>query len=404
MTHAPRNHVTDLRGLGRLAIDATAGITDLVESLHGRIASRAAVPGDPGVGRVVQGVAALAYAGVRATTRVVGAGLDSVLGALAPALDDVPSPPVREDLVAALNGVLGDYLAETHNPLALRMRLVCRRDGDAPDRDALAAAMPGASGHLLVLVHGLCRNHLQWTRRGHDHGHGLARDLGCTPVYAHYNSGLHVSVNGRALADHLERLVAGWPVPLDRIDFLAHSMGGLVVRSALHQARRDGLRWRGLVGKACYLGTPHHGAPLERGGQWIDVLLDSTPYSAPFTALGRIRSAGITDLRHGSLLDADWEGHHRFTARGDTRHPVPLADDVAQYVVAASTGRAPRDAKTRLLGDGLVPVASALGDHRDAAFTLRFPTSHRRIVYRAGHLDLLSSPDVYEQILAWLRP
>lgn len=404
MTSTPRNHVSDLRGVSRLAIDATAGITGLVESLHARVASHARVPGDPGVGRVVEGFTRLAYASVRGATRVVGAGLDSVLGVLAPALGDLPSPPARDGLVAALNGVLGDYLEETRNPLALRMCLRSRGERLELERGALAAAIPDASGRVLVLVHGLCMNHLQWRRRGHDHGQHLARDLGYTPVHVHYNSGLHVSNNGRTLAGQLDALVAAWPVAVERLDFLTHSMGGLVARSALHQAQLDGLRWRGLVRKACYLGAPHHGAPLERGGHWIDILLESTPYSAPFSALGRIRSAGITDLRHGYLLDEDWDGHHRFTARGDTRRPLPLADDIEQYALAATTGSADRDIKTRLLGDGLVPVASALGEHRDAALALAFPASHRRIVYQTGHLDLLNGQEVYEQILAWLQP
>jgi hypothetical protein len=150
------------------------------------------------------------------------------------------------------------------------------------------------------------------------------------------------------------------------------------------------------------LGTPHHGAPLERGGHWIDQLLGATPYTLPFTRLGRIRSAGITDLRHGSLLDEDWEGKDRFAHGNDTRRPVPLPAGVKCYAIAATSGKSTGDLGGRVLGDGLVPVASALGRHKDPRLTLAIPPEQQKIVFETKHLDLLSSGDVYEQIRAWL--
>ena len=133
-----------------------------------------------------------------------------------------------------------------------------------------------------------------------------ARDLGFTPVYLHYNSGLHVSTNGRALAQQLERLVAQWPRPLERLVLLGHSMGGLLARSALYYGTQAGHRWPARLDDLVFLGTPHHGAPLERAGHWVDLVLGATPYAAPFARLGQVRSAGITDLRHGNLMDGDW--------------------------------------------------------------------------------------------------
>src|SRR5213075_2020262 len=105
-----------------------------------------------------------------------------------------------------------------------------RRDGRtlSLDRDALAEGFPDATGKVLVLVHGLCMSDRQWLRRGHDHGAALARDLGYTPVYLHYNSGRHVSENGRELAQLLDQLVSAWPVQIDELVLIGHSMGGLV--------------------------------------------------------------------------------------------------------------------------------------------------------------------------------
>jgi pimeloyl-ACP methyl ester carboxylesterase len=250
------------------------------------------------------------------------------------------------------------------------------------------------TGKLLVLAHGLCMNDLQWNREGHDHGAALARDLSYSPVYLHYNSGLHISINGRELSDQLENLVRQWPVPLEELTILCHSMGGLVTRSALHSAEAAGHQWPRQLKNIVFLGTPHHGAALERGGNWVDVLLPISSYTAPLARLGKIRSAGITDLRHGSLLDEDWEGKDRFERTGDQRQPVPLPPDVTCYAMAATKGEK--------IGDGLVHVDSALGLHRDPDLDLAIPEDRQWIVHGIHHFELLSRPEVYAKIREWL--
>jgi len=415
---------TDLQGAARLATDATAGLTDLVEALHERIAR---LPGtSPGAqaGRT-SGITGLVYKTIRGVTRVVGGSIEALLGLLAPALGAEHPVPQREALIAALNGVLGDYLAATDNPLATPMAL--RRHGRALPMEAaaLAASLPQAKGHVVVPIHGLCMSDLQWQRDGHDHGAALARDLGCTPVYLHYNTGLHVSINGHAFAHRLEQLVELWPRPVERLVLLGHSMGGLLARSALHYGQQAGHRWPKALSDMVFLGTPHHGAPLERAGHWVDIVLGATPYAAPFARLGKVRSAGITDLRHGSLLDEDWVGRDRFARGADRRQPVPLPSNVRCFTAAASLGRpvddaagaelaratgnatrrqADHDLKGRLLGDGLVPLDSALGRHSDPLRRLAFTEGQQWVGHGMNHLDLLSRPEVYAQLLRWLAP
>ena len=391
-----------LRGAARLATDATTGLTDLVEAVHARIASVPGLPG-PADGRA-RGIAGLVYKTVRGVTRAVGGSVDTLLAALAPAIGEragLPSPE-REAVLAALNGVLGDHLARTANPLAIRMAF--RRGGRALplQRDALASAVPGAGEKLLVLIHGLCMNDLQWRRsNGHDHGEALAAALGFTPVYLHYDSGLHVSTNGRALANQLEQLLENWPRPIARFAIVAHSMGGLLARSALHYGRAASQHWPDRLDDLACLGTPHHGAPLERAGQGVDLLLSATPYAGPFGRLARLRSAGITDLRHGNVVDEDWLGGDRFEGATDRRQTVPLPAGPRCFAIAGTLARQ-GDLKDKLLGDGLVPVASALGKHRLARRTLKFPPDRQRVFEQTNHLQLLSSAEVFEQLRAWL--
>ena len=393
--------LSDALGLVRLAADGAEGITGLVEHMHTSILD---TPGLAPLAQVLTGdVTRLVYRSVRGAFRLTGKGL----GAAAALLDGKPNdrPVLRawEAALAALNGVVGDHLAETKNPLALEMHF--RRYGRMlmPEKHALAEAFPDATGKLVVLTHGLCMSDLQWTRRNHDHGAALRRDLGYTPIYLSYNSGLHISTNGRAFADALERLVAAWPVDIEDLVIVGHSVGGLVARSACLTGEAAGHVWRKKLDKLVLLGTPHHGAPLERIVNWVDVIVGRTPYAAAFARLGKIRSAGVTDLRYGSLMDEDWQGRDRFAREPDPRRLAPLPKDVACYAIAATTAASPGAMRDLLLGDGLVPVTSALGRHKDSARALKFPHYRQWIACETGHLDLLSRRDVYERMAEWLQ-
>jgi hypothetical protein len=397
---APPSPATDLRGAARLATEAAAGLTDLVEAMHERITHLPGLDPRPLDGRTT-GVTGLVYKSVRGVTRLVGGSADALLGLLAvllPSAAEASAAPQRERqaMLAALNGVLGDHLARTHNPLATTMAF--RQIGQP-----LAGPPPGAGARLLVLVHGLCMNDLQWLRDGHDHGAALARELGFAPVYLHYNSGRHIADNGREFAVQLEALVQAWPQPLERLMLLGHSMGGLVARSAVHHARAAGMAWPARLTDLVFLGSPHFGAPLERAGNWVDVLLGATPYTAPFARLGKLRSAGITDLRHGDLLNDDATAGDRFARSAPRPTHLPLPDGVRCFCAAATLGEQGGDIKDRLLGDGLVPLDSALGRHSDPARSLHFAADRQWVGCGMGHLDLLNRPEVFAQLHAWLK-
>jgi pimeloyl-ACP methyl ester carboxylesterase len=394
----PLLQAADLRGAAQLTTEAVAGLTTLVEAMHARIATLPVLGTTPHDERT-NGVTGLVYRSVRGVTHVVGGSVEALLGWLGPALasgkdgseSGVLPRPEREAIVAALNGVVGDHLAATGNPLAITMSL--RHAGrELPlERFALRARLRDAGPRPLVLLHGLCMNDLQWQRDGQDHGAALAREAGFTPVYLHYNSGLSVSTNGRILAQQMERLFDAWPVPVERLALLGHSMGGLVARSALHHAAliaRGGLRWPARVTDLVCLGTPHQGALLESVGHMVDVLLGATPYAAPLARIGQARSAGINDLRHGNIV----------SSKGEDVTTIDLPTGMRCFALAGSQG-ASSDATA---GDGLVSISSALGQHRQPARRLKFAAEHQAVVARTGHLDLLSSPEVFAVLRGWL--
>ena len=456
---------SDFRGIAMLATQATHGVTRIAEGVQQAVWRSLGAPAGKEPGQT-RGITSLVYKAVHGVTALVGRGADSVLTALQPLLTRAdaaePQSPQREAVLAALNGVLGDHLHATGNPLATPMQLFYLGrplDWRKPPH------LPPNSGKLLVMLHGLCMNDLQWTTQpgpppvptsadetetlaappnlgsvavgsppppgmskgassgaptsaapgaaeqtgspGNssapvDHGAALAASLGYTVIQVRYNTGLHTSQNGHELAEQLEQLVMHWPVRITHIAMLVHSMGGLVIRSAFHTASEAQRTWPRYVKRMVFLGTPHHGAPLEKAGNWIDVILGITPYTKPFAKLGQLRSAGITDLRFGHVLDADWQGHDRFERKPDSRTHLPLPAGVACYAVAATIATQRSLLAERLTGDGLVPLHSALGQHDDPARRLVFPKSNQFIAYRTNHMQLLSSPQVGQQVLAWL--
>ncbi|NCF68359.1 MAG: hypothetical protein GWP61_20545 [Chloroflexi bacterium] len=398
MPHNPNNVSTDLRGVSSLTIDAIIGVTDIVESLHHTINGGSGVSGAPDQNRT-RGIPGLVYRNIRAITRLVGGGIDLLFERLSLVLEEQDSPPAREAVLAAVNGVLGDYLVSRNNPLAIPMQP--RRHGQPLNEQALAAVIEQSNGRLAIMVHGACMNDLQWQRTGHDHGAALARDLGWAPIYVHYNSGLHVSENGQKLAQLLQTIVDQTPQRLELV-VIGYSMGGLVARSACHYGKISGYTWPKQLDKLLFLGTPHHGTPLEKGGNWIDAILGISPYSAPFSRLGKIRGGGFTDLRYGNVLDEDWQGRDRFKLSVDQRIPVPLPEGVHCYAIAATTAKASSKRRDDLIGDGLVPVNSALGRHEKAELTLTFPERQQWIGRSMNHLDILNHPDVYETLRKWV--
>jgi pimeloyl-ACP methyl ester carboxylesterase len=409
------------RGLKALIHDAVDRTTELVEEGHESV-SRSVVgvlslaPPLAEPARTVDEVRRLTTRGVLGTIRAVNRAVEAVtdvgldvaehvarsrgagLSSEAPvgARSDATGSArwIGDAALGLVNGAIGDHLHMRKNGLDLGMQL---RHGDGY-LDLDAPAIDGATPKLAVLVHGLSTTEWSWWLESEAY-HGdpsvsfgslLARDLGYTPIYVRYNTGRHVSENGRMLARELERLVTAYPGALDEVLLVGHSMGGLVARSACWYAEHEGLTWPRTVRRVVCLGSPHHGAPLEKLGHAAATILAAidTPGTRISARLIEGRSAGIKDLRHGALVDEDWH------ADPGALTAVPLLEHASYHFLSATLTRDPAHPVGQLIGDLLVRAPSASGALIEAR---TFPIE-TRCFGGVLHHQIQNHPAVYEEL------
>jgi hypothetical protein len=395
---------------------ALAGGVSRAQELHTSIAGRAfrgVGPTSAPVRAVHDVVAHGVYTAVRSTLfhTAVTAGRVAA-GAIAPGPPIADRPGARA-VLAVLNGSHGDLLERDVAELATTMGLRHRGRALAVSGEALTAAYPEATGRLAVFVHGLAGTERAWwfgaARRHGDpevsYGSLLERDLRYTPIWVRYNTGLRISRNGRSLADLVGNLMAAWPVPVTDIVLIGHSMGGLVIRSAVHQAAHPDqgppAPWLDLTLATVTLGTPHLGAPAEKAAHLATHVLNLVGEGRPFATLLAKRSVGIKDLRFGNLVEADWHGYDPDALLYGTRTEIPLHDGVRHFAVVGTLLGAHDSRTGSLFGDLLVSPRSAVGDTgRDNRLT--FPDAHVVRLSGVHHLDLLNHPRVYRHLHSWL--
>ncbi len=321
-----------------------------------------------------------------------------ILGRMSQEHAQKPLAPPLHMLVSALNGIMGDHLVYDCNPLALPMLVY--------DRHGKVFTGP-LSGRVVILVHGLCMaTHSWYPSKYQSMGEQIYRQQDCTVLYLSYNTGRRISLNGRSFSNLLNDLVIKNP-DISHLDIIGHSMGGLVSRSALFYGKQSGFNWIFLVDHLMCLGSPHQGALLERLGYMLQDKVGKLPLAGTVARLGDLRSAGIIDLRWGSIRDDDWE-HLKSGRRGDfadNRRPAPLPSNIKTYFVAGTIERENIHSKAReAVGDYLVSVKSALGEHANPEYQLNVPQERKVVLYGVDHMQLQYSQRVIDQVLLWLAP
>ena len=401
---------TEIGALGRLAADAVSGGISFIGRTHEGIASRpfdllgeAARPARA----IHDGVSRLVYAGLRSGLSAGALAASSVAtrraGEDEPALGDAPRGSLA---LGVLNGMHGDWLAEHHPDLALPMTVRRHRRDIPATSAALNEAFPDATTRVVVFVHGLCETDEAWrlpppapAEDLRPYGERLREDLGLTPVYLRYNTGRHVSDNGRNLAELLEALVGAWPRPVRELTLVGHSMGGLVARSACHIGERDRMTFIRHIRHVFCLGTPHLGADLEKGANVLAWALGRLPETRAIARVINARSIGIKDLRFGALAEEDWTGHDPDEFLHDRCLEVPFLDGAHYYFVGATLYPGPLG---NLLGDLLVRSPSSSGRGSGKGRRIPFEVENGLELTGVHHFGLLNHPAVYEQLRTWV--
>lgn len=395
----------EVRALSSLAFEELRRFPGAIRDMHLGIAERAfrgVGPAARPVQLIHDAVSSRAYGAIGAGTARLGGAADAMLARQGIGEQNSLSATQGGSFgIAVLNGLIGDRLEREGSALAQPTSVRMRGERIEIEELSLRAAFPQATPRLVAFIHGLTGDEFCWSW-GADESYGerLATDLGYTPVYLRYNSGLHVSENGRTVASLLEALVEAWPVPVAQIALVGHSMGGLVARSAAHQAAEQNHLWVRDVRHVVSLGTPHTGAPLEQGAHRAAVALDKLPETRMLGSFLKKRSAGIRDLRQGSLVDEDWRDRDPEALRAVACREVPLLPGATHCFISATMTRDPEHPLGRLLGDILVLKPSARGQSKTRRIPFREEHGHH--VGGTHHLALLNHPEVYERLHDWL--
>jgi pimeloyl-ACP methyl ester carboxylesterase len=332
---------------------------------------------------VHRGIAGAVYGGLGFALRKGSTGLDRLAATgVGPRLED----GARGRFVSsAVNGLIGDGLLRERPHMAIPMAVrVGGRDVPA-SYDELAAAYPDATGRVVLFLHGLCENESYWNlhheRTGTTYGEALAA-TGWTPVYLRANTGLPIRENGVALAALLRDVVESWPVEVERIALVGHSMGGLIMRAALNVLALEGPAWTDRVTDVVTLGAPHRGAPIAWGIGHGSRLLGLLPETSAFGRILDKRSEGVRDLVNGYVDE------------------LPPLQEARYRLVAATVTESARHPVGSLVGDYLVRPRSAVG--RDRQGRELFPDAETLHVGRTDHFGILNHPEVLAALKRWL--
>ena len=391
----------EIRGLGDLVDLVAERVTTPVEGMHRAIADRSlrwtGSTGEPARRRVDATIASI-YDVIRLGGSAAGATIGLIAAARPGAFSGTE---FGRKLQAVANATWGDELEKRNN--GFRTRMGVRDPSGAPvalTPAGVAAAFPEAESRVAILVHGLGRTEQSWLAKDDRDGlwDRLNIEPSITPVMVRYNSGRHLSDNGAELAGLLEMLWNSWPIPIESMALVGHSMGGLVIRSACHFARAADRDWVNALDHVVTVASPHLGAPLEKAANIVSWGLRATPESSPLAEFLDARSVGIKDLRFGIISEENWyDSGTDASSAGKPTDPSPVPE-VDHHFLAAVVTKNPAHPVGAVLGDLMVRAASGTGRGRRR----HVEATHTQVLGGRRHFDLLHDPEVQDQVLEWL--
>ncbi len=311
--------------------------------------------------------------------------------------------------LSVLNGILGDTLEKRKSSFAIKMALY-KGDKCLLSTDSRSQKSPFFNSYhrkISIFAHGSCGDEKGWKfkKNSADYGSLLEKDFGFTSLFLRYNSGLHISTNGRRLSNLLEKLIRSSPKKIDEILLIGHSMGGLVFRSACYYGEKEKKKWVKLVKKIFYLGSPHLGTHLEKLGKLTTAILQQipNPLTKMIVSLGDLRSAGVKDLRHGYLTDKEWKKKNADRLFYWHENKIPLLKNADHYLICGTLSKVPGSKLGRLVGDGLVHPASGTGQGLFSSSSIPFSKKNCKVILGISHAELKRSRRVYQQIQRWCQ-
>lgn len=315
-------------------------------------------------------------------------------------------PKYIEVGTSILNGIIGDYLEKENNDLRIEMGFYYHNQPVPLESNAIKEMYPDITSKICILVHGLCANEFEWKLCGtekQDYGERLQNDLGYTPLYLRYNSGLHISENGKKFSTIISTLIDAYPIKVDEIIFICHSLGGLITRSACNDGKEHDADWTNKVKRLFFLASPHLGAPFERFGNILTYTLKAinNPVTQLIGDIINLRSNAIKDLRYGYIKDEDWKGYDPDELLEDNRNNDSLFTNAEHYNIAASLTENPEHPFNKYIGDPLVTLNSAFGKSEVVEKNISFPKEGQAVFPKTGHINIANCNDVYKQIYYW---
>jgi len=306
--------------------------------------------------------------------------------------------------VPILNGLMGDTMAEKGNNALINMSFRFKsRDVEVENlKDHFDFTK--YNGKVVLVIHGLMNDESIWQSEANEKtqrlGSLLEKEDKANFLYIRYNTGLHISENGRTFSDLIQQFINKYP-SANELVIISHSMGGLVTRSAGYYADIQKQSWIKQLKKVFLIGVPNEGSYVAKVAymtQYFFRKIDPSENDS-VAKFFDVRSNGIKDLSFGYLTDEDWlnakDGNERNIETSKV-YPLP---DVDYYLIAGTV--ADKKKRSRIFtffGDGLVEKESALSNLFKTN-TIKSGKVEMKLFTGENHLSLLESEKVCNYML-----